>query len=358
VTTTEPRSAAPVRGAAVPYLAVRDARRAIDWYVDVLGAARVGEPIVAADGRVGHAELALAGGTVYLADEHPEIGFVAPAGGASVSLMLQVPDADAVRERALAAGASGERPPYDAYGSRNAWIVDPFGHRWGLQSPLHTVSHRHGDVAYVSLQTHDIARAVAFYGAVLGWEIADRRVAGQQPSIGFWTAAGRPTLFCCYAVDDIEAARRAVRAAGGTAAPTDHAPHGRTADCVDDQGTAFALWQIEPSAAAGHDLAYLTLEVVDSARTRAFYGGVLGWAFTPGRIDDGWQVQGTTPMIGISGGHRDAAAVPMWRVADVEDTVDRVRAAGGTATDPVRQPYGVTSECSDDQGMRFYLGEL
>ena len=30
---------------------------------------------------------------------------------------------------------------------------------------------------------------------------------------------------------------------------------------------------------------------------------------------------------------------------------------GGTATDPERQPYGTTSECTDDQGVRFYLGD-
>jgi uncharacterized protein len=35
-----------------------------------------------------------------------------------------------------------------------------------------------------------------------------------------------------------------------------------------------------------------------------------------------------------------------------------VRTAGGSATDPVQQPYGLTSECVDDQGTRFYLGEL
>jgi uncharacterized glyoxalase superfamily protein PhnB len=121
----------------VPYLAVADARRAIDWYVDVFAAEVSGEPIVMPDGRVGHAELIVSGHTIYLADAHPEIGVTAPRPGeAAVSLMLPVDDADAVRARAMAAGASGDRPPYDAYGTRNAWIVDPFGHRWGLHSPL------------------------------------------------------------------------------------------------------------------------------------------------------------------------------------------------------------------------------
>jgi uncharacterized glyoxalase superfamily protein PhnB len=89
------------------------------------------------DGRIGHAELEIAGGVVYLADAHPEIGVTAPRPGeATVSLMLPVHDADVVRARALAAGARGDREPYDDYGRRNAWIVDPFGHRWGLHSPL------------------------------------------------------------------------------------------------------------------------------------------------------------------------------------------------------------------------------
>ena len=359
VTATPIQEEAPPRGAAVPYLAVGDARRALDWYADVFGARVVGDPIVGPDGRIGHAELALAGGTIYLADAHPEIGFVAPSGGASVSLMLAVDDADAVRQRAVAAGANGDREPYDAYGGRNAWIVDPFGHRWGLQSPPRSVAYRHGDLAYVSVHTPDTARAVRFYRAVLGWDVPDRHVAGQQPSIGFYDVTGAPTLFCCYAVDDIEAARARVRAAGGTAGTVDHAPHGVVADCLDGFGTPFALWQIEPTeAAAGHALAYVTYEVPDSAAARGFYGTVLGWRFTPGSIPDGWQVEGPTPRTGLSGGHDTAVTIPMWQVEDIAAAVERVRAAGGTASDPRQQPYGVTSECADDQGTRFYLGEL
>ena len=220
-------------------------------------------------------------------------------------------------------------------------------------------SHRHGDIAYVSVQTPDIARAVRFHRAVLGWDVDDRRVMRQQPSIGFWTVIGDPTLFCCYAVDDVEAARQRVRALGGTAGPIDRAPHGVTAECIDDQGTRFALWQIEPTPAEpGHDLAYVTFEVPDAAATRAFYGDLLGWTFAPGSVPDGWQVETVTPLAGVSGGHERATAIPMWRVPDIAEAVARVRAAGGTATDPAPQPYGVTSDCVDDQGMRCYLGEL
>ncbi len=360
-----PTTSAPPRGAAIPYLAVRDARRALDWYADVFGARVVGDPIVMPDGRIGHAELAVADGVLYLSEEHPELGVAAPRpGAASVSLMLPVSDADAVRTRAMSAGASGDREPYDGYGYRNAWIVDPFGHRWGLQSPLRAWRYRTGDLAHVSVRTPDAARAVEFYRAVLGWEIVDDRVPAATPSVGVWTSA-EPMLLCVYAVGDLDAARARIAAAGGTAGEPRQEPYGLRADCIDDQGSAFAIHEVAGGAQrppmngrrAG-DLAYLTLEVVDSAKARAFYGAVLGWTFRAGRIDDGWQVEDVAPMVGLSGGHPGAAAVPMWRVDDIAFAVDRVRAAGGTATDPARQPYGVTSECTDDQGTRFYLGEL
>ena len=66
--------------ALTPYLAVDDARAAIRWYADVLDAGLEGEPIVMPDGRIGHAELAVAGARLYLSDAHPEIGVVAPTG--------------------------------------------------------------------------------------------------------------------------------------------------------------------------------------------------------------------------------------------------------------------------------------
>jgi predicted enzyme related to lactoylglutathione lyase len=361
------------RPAAVPYLAVEDARRAIDWYTEVFGAEVRGEPIVMPDGRVGHAELEVSGGLIYLADAHPETGVTAPRPGeSSVSLMLPVPDADAVRARAMAAGASGDRPPYDGYGRRNAWIVDPFGHRWGLHSPLPTPvqpRYRNGDVGHVSLNIPDAARASTFYAAVLGWTYIDfgrPRVRGATPSTGIWETDEPPTLFCAFAVDDVREAVRRVRDAGGRAGDPERQPWGLTADCADDQGTAFALFEQSddatgerppPNGRVAGDLSYLTVEVVDSAAARSFYGSVLGWQFTPGRIEDGWQVADTVPMIGLAGGRERATAVPMWKVPDVRRAVDAVRAAGGTATDPERQPYGTTSECVDDQGMRFYLGD-
>lgn len=89
------------RAAAVPYLAVADARAAIDWYIEVFGARLADEPIEMPDGSIGHCDLEIAGGHLYLSDAHPAIGVTAPRPGEStVSLMLAVADADADAVRA------------------------------------------------------------------------------------------------------------------------------------------------------------------------------------------------------------------------------------------------------------------
>jgi predicted enzyme related to lactoylglutathione lyase len=249
------------------------------------------------------------------------------------------------------------------------------------QSPVGGPAPRQGDVGYASLWIPDIGRAAAFYAAVFGWEYEPshnpnaRQVPEAAPPQGLWGGQPRTTLFCSYVVDDAAAAVARVRAAGGQAGDPIERPYGLVAECTDDQGTRFAVHQYPRVATAGAehadtagagpaaalrdgDLAYITFEVVDSRRARDFYGAVLGWRFTHGRIADGWQVEGTTPMAGLSGGHAEATTVPMWRVADLRAAVGRVRAAGGTATEPSQEPYGLTADCTDDQGARFNLGQF
>ena len=123
--------------AAIPYLAIGGGRaqEAVAWYGRIFGATVNGEPYIEGD-RIGHAELQIGAGVIYISDEFPALGVVGPGGGTDVSLMLPVADADATLAVALAAGAHSNRDPYDAYGRRNAWLVDPFGHRWGLNSPI------------------------------------------------------------------------------------------------------------------------------------------------------------------------------------------------------------------------------
>ena len=125
----------PPVSALIPYLVVRDARAAIDFYAEAFGARTVGDPDLDGD-RIGHAELELSGATLYLADEYPEYGLRGPGDAKPpVSLHLSVPDVDDVMRRAEAAGASVERPATDEPYGRGGRLIDPFGHRWMVQSP-------------------------------------------------------------------------------------------------------------------------------------------------------------------------------------------------------------------------------
>ena len=120
-----------------PYLAVSDARAAIDWYVSVLGAEVTYDPIVMPDGRIGHAELSIDGARFMLADAHPEIQAVAPGlEGSPVTLHLTVSDVDELSARVEAAGTSLDRGPEDGGVGRVAVFRDPYGHRWFLNQPL------------------------------------------------------------------------------------------------------------------------------------------------------------------------------------------------------------------------------
>ena len=237
-----------------------------------------------------------------------------------------------------------------------------------------TVGPRHGDIGYVSLWVPDVERAADFFAAVLGWRYGaaggsnGRRVEGRDIDHGLWGGEERSTMFCCFAVADVAGTAERVRAAGGTATEPHPEPFGTVVEGVDDQGIRFAAYQppggvgqrrVVPTNGRRHgDVAYVTMEVVDAAKARAFYGNVLGWRFAAGYVVDGWSVDDVAPMVGLSGGHDVATTWAMYRVDDIGAAVDAVRDAGGTATDPEVQPYGVTSNCTDDQGTRFSVGQL
>ena len=115
-----------------PYLAVHDARAAVAWYVEHLGAEVTVEAIVMPDGRVGHVELTVDGARWMIQVEAPMAGR-----GAAVTLHLTVADVDAATTRAVAGGANLDRGPEDSPPvGRIAVLRDPFGHRWFLNQPL------------------------------------------------------------------------------------------------------------------------------------------------------------------------------------------------------------------------------
>lgn len=130
--------------AVTPYLIIKGAAQAIDYYKKVFGATelfRMDGP----DGKVGHAELQIGDSHIMLADENPSMGTghasAATIGGSPVSLYLYLPDVDAVVGRAVAEGAKILKPVQDQfYGDRSGFIQDPFGHLWGVATHVEDVS--------------------------------------------------------------------------------------------------------------------------------------------------------------------------------------------------------------------------
>ena len=126
----------------IPYLCVDDTAAAIDFLVEVFGATeRMRVPMP--DGNIGHAEVAIGDGLIMLSDEYPEMNVVGPKtiGGTAVTIMVYVEDADATFAKAVAAGATAERPvETHFYGDRSGMVVDPFGHRWNVSTNVEDVS--------------------------------------------------------------------------------------------------------------------------------------------------------------------------------------------------------------------------
>jgi PhnB protein len=127
---------------ATPYLIIKDAARAIEFYKKAFGATELMR-MPGQDGKIGHAEIKIGDSPIMLADEVPGMGFRSPEslGGSPISILLYVDDVDAVFSEAVAAGAKVQRPVADQfYGDRTGGVIDPFGHVWYIATHREDVS--------------------------------------------------------------------------------------------------------------------------------------------------------------------------------------------------------------------------
>ena len=284
MTITEPRTALTLR----PYLIAggAGAEAALAFYAEVFGARVVGDLIRGDDGRIGHCEMEIDGNGLYVADAYPEYGINAPDPAVGVALHLEVADADAIVARAEAAGSTVLQPVEDRfYGSRSGTIRDPFGQQWQIDQPgavpvdvsqmeadgyaYETVDLGHRAPAdpptrteiaaanasapglgYFTLGAPEPERAAAFFTALLGW---DARPSGEgfhienvSPPGGIDCSATEPGVTVFFRVDDASALAQRVRELGGTVLSEETYPSGGSAQCLDDQGIPFTLWQPAP----------------------------------------------------------------------------------------------------------------
>jgi PhnB protein len=128
--------------AVTPYLTIKGAAKAIEFYKQAFGAEEVMR-MPTPDGKIGHAEIRIGGSVIMLHDESPEWKAFSPqtVGDTSVSIMLYVNDVDATFKRAIEAGATSTMEVADQfYGDRAGGLKDPFGHKWHIATHVEDVS--------------------------------------------------------------------------------------------------------------------------------------------------------------------------------------------------------------------------
>ncbi len=130
-----PRSAA-AQLSVTPYLVVSNGEHAIEFYKKAFGAVELYRMLAPDGRRLMHASLEINGSGVMLADEFPEHGGNRGpdmVGSTTVTIHLQVPNADKAFARAVAAGATVIMPLADMFwGDRFGTLRDPFGHEWSI----------------------------------------------------------------------------------------------------------------------------------------------------------------------------------------------------------------------------------
>jgi uncharacterized glyoxalase superfamily protein PhnB len=117
-----------------PHLVIKGAAKAIDFYKKAFGAVEVVRMPMPDGQTLMHAELKIGDSYLFLADEFPGMNRSPQSlGGSGTTLHLYVEDADAVFNRAVAAGATVQMPLTDMFwGDRYGKLADPFGHEWSV----------------------------------------------------------------------------------------------------------------------------------------------------------------------------------------------------------------------------------
>lgn len=129
-----------------PYLVVSDAAAAIDFYKSAFGAVELVRHAAPGTDKLMHAHLVVHGGHLMLSDDFSQsMGGKSETpealGGSPVTFHIHTDDADAVWEKAVAAGAEITMPIANQFwGDRYGQLRDPFGHKWSIGQTLSTPS--------------------------------------------------------------------------------------------------------------------------------------------------------------------------------------------------------------------------
>lgn len=128
----------------VPYLVVKDADRALDFYARAFGFAKK-NTMQGEDGKTSHAEMTYRDVLIMFA---PEGAYGSPLKcpatlgvSSPVTLYVYCDDVDALCKQAEAAGTKVAVPPADMFwGDRMCSLIDPDGHTWNFATHTGKVS--------------------------------------------------------------------------------------------------------------------------------------------------------------------------------------------------------------------------
>src|SRR5262245_23655527 len=118
-----------------PHITVRDGAKMIEFYKKAFGAEEHRRAVGPDGKKIMHAELRIGDSTLFLNEEFPEMGAIAPLElkATPVTLHLFVEDADKQFAQALSAGAEVVMPLDNAFwGDRYGIVKDPSGHHWSI----------------------------------------------------------------------------------------------------------------------------------------------------------------------------------------------------------------------------------
>lgn len=246
-----------------------------------------------------------------------------------------------------------------------------------------------GTPCWVDLSVPDVAGAVAFYSAVIGWTFVDTgadyggyhiaQVDGNAVAgVGPLMQEGQPSAWTVYlASDDADATAALIGEHGGSvfAGPMDIPGNGRMLIAADPTGGVFGVWQQkgmigtavvdEPGGFVWDDA---RLHDVETAKR--FYADVFGFRYSPLGPEAGetggyeiFTVDGDRPLGGMGGIEMTDPApgtpsywLAYFTVADVDAAVEAVGDGGGRVLhSPEDTPFGRIGVVADPFGAAFGL---
>lgn len=125
-----------------PYLIIKDAASALDFYKRAFDAAEL-MCIKDSDGKIRHAEIQIGDSPVMIVEEfpvYPEMPSPQSLGGTPAHIHLYVADADAVFNEAVNSGATIIMPAADQSEDQRGGVKDPFGHIWWISTRVEDIS--------------------------------------------------------------------------------------------------------------------------------------------------------------------------------------------------------------------------